>query len=105
MDVLGLSEGITDQKLHLVIDFKTFLTPINLAIIAFLSIGLLLLCIVGFVIWNDVKVWQKDLTVIFFENRTNQGIGLGLGLQLIYYYFSAIILIAAGLLLFTLKHK
>ena len=94
-----------DQKLLAVIDFKTSLTPINLGIITFLSIGLLLLCIVGFVIWNDVTVWQKDLTEIFFENRTNQGIGLGLGLQLIYYYFSSIILIAAGLSLFALKHK
>lgn len=94
-----------DQKLLSVIDFKTSLTPINLGIITFLSIGLLLLCIVGFVIWNDVTVWQKDLTEIFFENRTNQGIGLGLGLQLIYYYFSSIILIAAGLSLFALKHK
>ena len=105
MDVLVLSRDVADQKLHLVIDFKTFLTPINLVIIAFLCSGLLLLYVVGFVVWNDVTVWQKDLTVIFLENRTNQGIGLGLGLQLIYYYFLAIILIAAGLSLFTLKHK
>jgi len=105
MDVLGLFEDVAEQKLHSMTNFKKSLTPINLAIITFLSIGLLFLCIVGFVIWNDVTVWQKDLTLILFENRTNQGIGLGLGLQLIYYYFSSIILIAAGLALFTLKHK
>ena len=100
-----MSGDVADQKRQLVIDFKASLNSINLVIITFLSIGLLLLCIVGFVIWNDVTVWQKDLTVIFFENRANQGIGLGFGLQLIYYYFSSIILIAAGLSLFALKHK
>jgi hypothetical protein len=105
VDVLGLSEVVTDQKLHLVIDFKTFLTPINLVIITLLSIGLVLLYIVASVIWNDVTVWQKDLTVIFLENRTNQGIGLGLGLQLIYYYFSSIILIVTGLSILILKRK
>ena len=105
MDVLGLPGDVADQKMHLVNDFKALLSPINLAIITFLSIGLLLLFIVGFVIWNDVTVWQKGLTIIFFENRINQGIGLGLGLQLIYYYFSSIILIVTGLSILILKRK
>ncbi|MEJ2241636.1 MAG: hypothetical protein P8Y18_05800 [Candidatus Bathyarchaeota archaeon] len=73
---------------------KLSLTPVNIAIITLISIGILFLFIVVFVIWYDATVWQKDLTLIFFENRTNQSISLGLGLQLIHYYFSSIILIA-----------
>ena len=93
------------KQSQLVIALKSFVTPFNITIITLISIGLLLLIIVGVVIWTDITIWQKELTVIFFENRTNQIIGLGIGLQLIHYYISSVILIAMGLSIFTLRNK
>ena len=86
-------------------DLKLFLTPFNIATIALILIGILFLIIVVDVIWNDSIFYQKDITSIFFENRSTQIISLGLGLQLIHDHLLSIIFIATGSSMYILRKK
>lgn len=72
----------------------------NLPILALLGSGICLLLLVGYVIWNDLTFWNKDLGTIFFENRAGQPIAI----TLIYYVIVSITLSGTGIMLFLRKN-
>ena len=86
-------------------EFRSVFTPINILIISLILIGILLLITVVGVIWTDIIFYKKNITTIFFENRTNQLISLGLRLQLIHYHLLSIAFIGTGISLYTLQKK
>ena len=86
-------------------ELKLFFTPMNIILLSLILIGILLLITVVVIIWTDLAVYQKDITTIFFENRSKQLISLGLGLQLIHYYLLSIAFVGTGISLYILQKK
>ena len=60
----------------------------------------LVLAWVGYLTWNDISVWNKDLSTIFFGSRTGEAISLGIGMTVIYYILIGVSLFAVGSVLF-----
>ena len=93
------------KQSNLVKALKLFLTPLRIAVILLMVIGILFFVQVGIVLWGDIVFYGKDIELIFFESRIGQGMSLGLGLQLIHYYLLAILCISTGLAMFILGKK
>ena len=47
--------------------------------------GSIILAWTGFIIWNDITVWNKNITLILFGSRSGEVISLGIGMRLIFY--------------------
>ena len=60
----------------------------------------LILAWIGWLTWNDMSVWNKDIGSIFFGSRTGEAISLGIGMAVIHYFLIGLSLLAAGLVLF-----
>jgi len=71
--------------------------------VIFLAFGLITLCWVFQLIWNDIIVWHKDLGLIFFGSRIGEAIGLGIGMQPVHYFFIGLTFLLVGLA--VLLHK
>ena len=68
--------------------------------IALFTFGVFILASVGWIVWNDITFWNKDIGTIFFGSRTAEAISLGIGMTVIHYFLIGVLLIAAGLVLF-----
>jgi len=68
--------------------------------LALFTFGVFVLALVGWVTWNDITFWNKDIGTIFFGSRTGEAIGLGIGMAVIHYFLIGVSLLAAGLVLF-----
>jgi hypothetical protein len=95
----------TKKQSNFIKELKLFFTPMNIILLSLILIGILLLITVVVIIWTDLAVYQKDITTIFFENRSKQLISLGLGLQLIHYYLLSIAFVGTGISLYILQKK
>ena len=91
------------QKTGLLKELKIYFTPFNVVIISLIVVGSMTLYQVGFVMWKDMTLWGKDLSLIFFGSRTGESISLGIGLQLVHYYLIGILLLFSAILLLFLK--
>ena len=74
--------------------------PVGLFLIAF---GLTILAFVGWVTWDDMTLWSKDLARVFFDSRTDQAIGLGVGMKVVYYFLTGLGLLLSGAATFLLR--
>jgi hypothetical protein len=70
-------------------------SPISLLLTAS---GAIMLAWVGWLIWNDLTTWGKDLALILFGFRTGEAMSLGLGVTAIHYLLVGGVLLALGLL-------
>jgi hypothetical protein len=79
--------------------------PKMLIFVLFIS-GASLLAWVGWITWNDISVWNKDLGTIFFGSRMTyeEPISLGIGMAVIHYFLIGVSLLAAGIVLFVRNH-
>ena len=68
-------------------------------IIIFLISGLAISFWVSYLVWNDIVVWNKDLGLIFFGSRDGELISLGIGMNVLYYFFIGLTLLLIGLVL------
>jgi len=69
----------------------------NLAGLFLAALGAITLAWVGQLIWHDVTVWGKDITLIFFGSRTGENISLGIGMKVIYYFLIGLTFLLLGL--------
>jgi len=70
-----------------------------------LILGSLILIWIGYLTYQDIVVWNKNLDTIFFASRTGEPIGLGIGMKLVYYLVIGLILLFSGLLLYLQKKR
>jgi hypothetical protein len=64
---------------------------------AILFLGLITLAWVFQLVWTDIAVWGKDLSLIFFGSRVGEAIGLGLGMRVVHYFFVGLTFLLVGL--------
>ena len=76
---------------------RAYTTRVNLAGLFLTAFGSAILAWVGWLIWHDVTVWGKDITLIFFGSRTGEPICLGIGMKVIYYFLISLTLLFSGL--------
>ena len=91
------------EKSGLAKELKIYFTLFNVVVTSLIVVGSMALYQVGFVMWNDVTVWGKDISYIFFGSRAGESISLGIGLQIIHYYLIGILLVFSAIVLFFLK--
>jgi len=72
----------------------------QLIVLSLLASAALVLAWVGYLTWNDISVWNKDIGTIIFGSRTGEAISLGMGMAVIHYLLIGASLLAAGLVLF-----
>ena len=94
---------LPQEKPSLSRELKFFFTPFNVIIVLLSAIGLIALIQVGYVMWSDITVWGKDISLIFFGSRTGEAISLGIGLQIIHYYLIGILLTFVAIVLVFLR--
>jgi hypothetical protein len=58
----------------------------HLSSLCLIAFGSIILAWVSWLIWYDVTMWGKDLAFIFFGSRTNEAIGLGIGMKIFDYF-------------------
>jgi len=76
----------------------------HIIVLSLVASAALTMAWVGWLTWNDITVWNKDIGTIFFGSRTGESISLGIGMTLIHYLLVGMSLLAAGLVLF-LKNR
>ena len=79
--------------------FKFIKSKLQLISLILLVSALLILAWVGWLTWNDISVWNKDIGTIFLGSRTGEAISLGIGMTLIHYFLIGASLLAAGIVL------
>ena len=72
----------------------------QLIVLTIFTSGALVLGWVGYLTWNDISVWNKDIGTILFGSRTGEAISLGIGMTVMYYLLIGASLLAAGMALF-----
>jgi hypothetical protein len=65
----------------------------------------LVLVWVGYLIWNDISFWNKDIGTILFGSRSGEAISLGIGMTVINYVLIGVSLFTAGLVFFLRNRK
>ena len=91
------------EKSGLLKELKIYFTLFNVVTISLLVVGSMALFQVGSVMWNDVTVWGKDFSLIFFGSRAGESISLGIGLQIIHYYLIGTLLLFSAIVLLFQK--
>ena len=91
------------EKSGVLKEIKKYFTIFNVVIVLFIVVGSIFLIQFGFVVWNDVTVWEKDFGSIFFGSRTGENISLGIGMKVIHYYLIGIPLLSLAVVLLFLK--
>lgn len=76
----------------------------HIVVLSLVASAALTMTWIGWLTWNDITVWNKDIGTIFFGSRTGEAISLGIGMTLIHYLLVGMSLLAAGLVLF-LKNR
>jgi hypothetical protein len=91
----------TEERLELVegeqIIPHIFRRP-SLAGLLLTTSGAFVLAWVGWLIWYDGTIWNKDLVQIFFGSRTGEAMSLGLGVQAIHYLLVGVALLLLGVI-------
>jgi hypothetical protein len=77
----------------------------NLFVLIPAVIGSILLAFIGWLIWYDLMLWGKDLTLILFGSRTGEAISLGIGMRLIHYIILASAFFIATIITFLRKRQ
>jgi hypothetical protein len=97
-------EFLTQTQLEKPVKFhpRKLIDP-HLASIALTGSGSVILALIGWLIWNDITVWGKDIAFIFFGYRTGEAITLGIGMQVIHYFLIGLALFLSGLIIFLGK--
>jgi hypothetical protein len=65
--------------------------------------GSAILIWVGYIIFNDIITWQKNLNLIFLGSRIGEAISLGIGMNVAYYVIIGILLLISALATYLLK--
>jgi hypothetical protein len=81
----------------------SILKPYNLIVLSLVGSAVLELVWVGWLIWNDITVWNKDIGTIFFGSRTGEAISLEIGMTVFHYFSIGLLLFTTGLFLFIKK--
>jgi hypothetical protein len=76
----------------------------NIIFLSLVASGAFVLGWVGWLTWNDITEWSKDVGTIFFGSRTGEGISLGIGMALIHYFVIGASLLVLGLFMFLRNH-
>ena len=84
--------------------FDIVLSLPTLNILTLFASAALVLGWVGFLTWNDISVWNKDIGTIFFGSRAGEAISLGIGMAVIHYLLIGVSLFAAGTVMFLRNH-
>jgi len=63
-------------------------------------VGSAVLILMGWVVWQDITVLGKDISLILFGSRMGEAIGLGIDMKVIYYLLIGSLLLVSGLLTF-----
>jgi hypothetical protein len=69
------------------------------------AFGSAILAWVGWLIWHDVTVWGKDISLIFFGSRTGEFMSLGVGVKAIHYFLIGLALLILGLATFLRRRR
>ena len=72
----------------------------NIIVLFLVASAALILAWIGWLTWNDMTQWSKDIGNIFFGSRANEAISLGIGMTVIHYFLISMSLLAVGLVLF-----
>ena len=64
--------------------------------ISLMTLGVITLIWVGQLVWHDITVWNKGISLILFGSRTGENISLGIGMRVIHYSLIALSLIVLG---------
>jgi len=72
----------------------------NLAGLFLTASGSIILALIGWLIWYDMAVWGKDISVIFFGSRAGEALSLGLGVKVIHYFVLGLALLFSGFIIF-----
>jgi len=83
---------------------RSHLLP-NVAGLFLVASGSIILALVGWLTWNDMTSWGKDIALIFFGSRTGEAISLGIGMKVIYYFLIGLTLLLSGLLTFLQRRS
>lgn len=65
--------------------------------------GAALLIWVGWIIWNDIIVWSKNLSQILFESRIGEAVSLGIGMNVSHHLLISIAVLISGLVILLLR--
>ena len=67
--------------------------------------GSAILTWIGWLVWYDVSVWGKDITLIFLGSRTGELISLGIGMMAIHYFLIGLALSILGFVIFVRRRS
>lgn len=70
--------------------------------LAFIGPGLFLLAFFAWIVYYDITVWDKNISLILLGSRAGEAISLGINMRLIYYLIIGLTLISMGIILFLL---
>jgi hypothetical protein len=70
--------------------------------LAFIGPGLYLLAFFAWIVYYDITVWDKNISLILLGSRAGEAISLGINMRLIYYLIIGLTLISMGIILFLL---
>jgi len=74
------------------------LTKLASQILALL--GSIIMVWVSILVFQDITVWGKSISIIFFGSRTGELISLGMGLTVIHYFILGLVLLFSGFIMF-----
>lgn len=78
---------------------------VDLATLLLTVSGLITLIWVGLLTWNDITVWGKNITLVFFGSRTGENISLGIGMKVAHYFLVGSLFLFSGLVMFIQRRR
>jgi hypothetical protein len=100
---INSSDLIKPQKKALQVNvLKSIISRSNFVFLAFIGSGLFLLAFSAWIVYYDITVWDKNLSLILLGSRAGEAIALGINMRLIYYFIIGLTLISMGIILFLL---
>jgi len=76
----------------------------HIVLVSLFGSAALVLAWVSWLTWNDITVWNKDISTVFFGSRTGEAISLGIGMTVIHYFSIGILLLTTGVVLYLRTH-
>ena len=70
-----------------------------------IAYGSAILAWIGWLTWFEITTGSKDFILIFFGSRTDDPIGLGIGMRVIYYFLIGLALIFSGLITLVRRRR
>ena len=92
----ALSKRLRESESSLVFRILSFSHLIGILLTVFGSITLVWL---GHLIWYDITVWGKDISLILFGSRAGESISLGIGMIVLNYFLIGWALLLLGLVI------